>query len=103
MCNDELAQIRIIGKSDLVQGRMREDHDAIRWKRRRVSVCIVHVVGDHEIDFPMRWNELARKQSKRTLGVGCSSSRQLLERRREMNSEVTRLDRSPAKIGNDLS
>ena len=67
--DDERIPVVVVAESGRIGRRMREDDDSVGWKRRRVSVHVVDVVGDDEIDRAARWHELGRQLGVCALGV----------------------------------
>ena len=100
--HDQRVPVFVITQTFCVGWRVRVNDDAIRRIHCRVTVDVVYVIGDHEIDRPAGRSELHRELSVGALGVYRGATRRLLERRCKVNSEMSGVQRSPVSIGGQL-
>ncbi len=84
----QLRPIVRVAERRLRDRRIGVDDDAIRRKRRGVSVGEVGVVGEDDVDHPTRRMELVRQLVVRPLGVSGESTRDRLEGRIEVDSKM---------------
>ena len=98
----ESKPVVIIAKLRRINGRVREDDNAIAWKWRRISIDVIDIVGNNEIDLPAGRLELTAELGKRALGIDSSTLPQRLQPARKVNVEVGRLYCEPVIVGRQL-
>ena len=98
----ERIPVIVIAQARGICRRVRKDDDAVRWKRRGVSVHVIDIVGYDEINGSARRHQLRRKLRVRPLGVDRGATRLLFDRCSEVHAKMLRADCAPVLIRRKL-
>ena len=79
VCYYESSPVSVVAKLRRIDWRMSKNDDSIRWKRCGISIHIVDVVGNDEIDFSSRRLELRTQLGESSLGGDCGALAFFLE------------------------
>ena len=100
--DDERKPVLVEAQRVALDGRRREHDDAIVRQRRGVSVRVVGIVGDDEIDCASWRLQLLRQLYIRTLGRSSRDASLELEANRDVNVKVLGVERAVALVRRGL-
>ncbi len=100
--DDEREPVIVVAEREIIQRRMRVDDHAIRWEWRRRSIREVDVVCHHQIDRASRLHEPLGQLRVRALRAHRRAARRGLERWREVDVKMLRVDRAPVRVRDHL-
>jgi hypothetical protein len=84
----ETKPVIVIAELGCIDRRVREHDNAIARECGRISIHVIDVVRDYEIDFPPRCSELSAQLGKCTLGIDGPAFPYRLQSAGEVNVEV---------------
>ncbi len=96
--HDRTAPFLVVAQRVLVHRRPRVDHDPVRRERRGVAVGKVHVVGENDVNDPLRRAQVLAQARVGPLGVRERAPCERLHSVREMHADVVAGERLPVEV-----